>query len=167
MQRQAVPLMVTEAPLVGTGIEHRAAVDTGDVVVSRGAGKVAAAHRWVRVIGLDQNVGFATGCNHGIGVTHSPAVLLLNPLSVLTAGFWLSFGAVAAIFAVLRGGGQLPAWRVAIRIQVAISLALLPLLGMFGLPVSALSLSLICRIPRHRIPFFPTTGSASIPTVPS
>ncbi|MGI9538953.1 MAG: DNA-directed RNA polymerase subunit beta [Miltoncostaeaceae bacterium] len=43
MQRQAVPLMVTEAPLVGTGIEHRAAVDTGDVVVSRGDGKVAAA----------------------------------------------------------------------------------------------------------------------------
>ena len=32
MQRQAVPLMVTEAPLVGTGLEYRAAVDTGDVV---------------------------------------------------------------------------------------------------------------------------------------
>jgi DNA-directed RNA polymerase subunit beta len=42
MQRQAVPLMTTEAPLVGTGIERRAAVDTGDVVVSRGAGTVAA-----------------------------------------------------------------------------------------------------------------------------
>ena len=35
MQRQAVPLMITEAPLIGTGIERRAAVDTGDVVVSR------------------------------------------------------------------------------------------------------------------------------------
>jgi DNA-directed RNA polymerase subunit beta len=42
MQRQAVPLMITEAPLVGTGIERRAAVDTGDVVVSRGDGTVAA-----------------------------------------------------------------------------------------------------------------------------
>jgi DNA-directed RNA polymerase subunit beta len=40
MQRQAVPLMVTEAPLVGTGLEYRAAVDTGDVVLARRAGKV-------------------------------------------------------------------------------------------------------------------------------
>ena len=42
MQRQAVPLMITEAPLVGTGIEKRAAVDTGDVVISRTDGTVAA-----------------------------------------------------------------------------------------------------------------------------
>ncbi|MEP6640919.1 MAG: DNA-directed RNA polymerase subunit beta, partial [Gaiellales bacterium] len=40
MQRQAVPLMVPEAPLVGTGLEYRAAVDTGDVVVNRRAGKI-------------------------------------------------------------------------------------------------------------------------------
>jgi DNA-directed RNA polymerase subunit beta len=40
MQRQAVPLMITQAPLVGTGLEYRAAVDTGDVVLARGAGTV-------------------------------------------------------------------------------------------------------------------------------
>jgi DNA-directed RNA polymerase subunit beta len=40
MQRQAVPLMITEPPLVGTGLEYRAAVDTGDVVISRHAGTV-------------------------------------------------------------------------------------------------------------------------------
>src|SRR3954451_17468635 len=40
MQRQAVPLMITQAPLVGTGIEYRAAIDTGDVVLSRTAGTV-------------------------------------------------------------------------------------------------------------------------------
>ncbi len=40
MQRQAVPLMVTEAPLVGTGLEYRAAVDTGDVTLAERAGKV-------------------------------------------------------------------------------------------------------------------------------
>jgi DNA-directed RNA polymerase subunit beta len=40
MQRQAVPLMITQAPLVGTGLEYRAAVDTGDVVVSAGAGTI-------------------------------------------------------------------------------------------------------------------------------
>ena len=34
MQRQAVPLMITQAPLVGTGLEYRAAVDSGDVVVA-------------------------------------------------------------------------------------------------------------------------------------
>ncbi len=41
MQRQAVPLMITQAPLVGTGLEHRAAVDTGDVVVAERSGTVA------------------------------------------------------------------------------------------------------------------------------
>ena len=41
MQRQAVPLMITQAPYVGTGLEYRAAVDTGDVVIAREAGKVA------------------------------------------------------------------------------------------------------------------------------
>ncbi len=40
MQRQAVPLMIPQAPLVGTGVEHRAAVDSGDVVVAKNAGTV-------------------------------------------------------------------------------------------------------------------------------
>ncbi len=31
MQRQAVPLLVTDAPVIGTGMERRAALDTGDV----------------------------------------------------------------------------------------------------------------------------------------
>jgi DNA-directed RNA polymerase subunit beta len=41
MQRQAVPLMIPQAPLIGTGLEYRAAVDTGDVVVAGKAGQVA------------------------------------------------------------------------------------------------------------------------------
>ncbi len=40
MQRQAVPLVRSEAPLVGTGMERRAAVDAGDVVVATKAGVV-------------------------------------------------------------------------------------------------------------------------------
>ncbi|MPZ27956.1 MAG: DNA-directed RNA polymerase subunit beta, partial [Micromonosporaceae bacterium] len=40
MQRQAVPLVQAEAPLVGTGMEYRAAVDAGDVVVAEEAGVV-------------------------------------------------------------------------------------------------------------------------------
>jgi DNA-directed RNA polymerase subunit beta len=40
MQRQAVPLVRSEAPLVGTGMELRAAIDAGDVVVTEKAGVV-------------------------------------------------------------------------------------------------------------------------------
>jgi len=40
MQRQAVPLVMAEAPLVGTGMEFRAAVDAGDVVIAEKAGVV-------------------------------------------------------------------------------------------------------------------------------
>jgi DNA-directed RNA polymerase subunit beta len=41
MQRQAVPLMITQAPLIGTGLEYRAAIDTGDVVLAEHPGTVA------------------------------------------------------------------------------------------------------------------------------
>ena len=40
MQRQAVPLLKSEAPIIATGIEHRAAKDSGVCVVSRNAGEV-------------------------------------------------------------------------------------------------------------------------------
>src|SRR3954462_2415328 len=40
MQRQAVPLLKTDPPLVGTGMERRAAIDTGDVVLADDAGEV-------------------------------------------------------------------------------------------------------------------------------
>lgn len=40
MQRQALPLLKTEAPLVGTGVEYIAAKDSGSVVVSKADGIV-------------------------------------------------------------------------------------------------------------------------------
>jgi DNA-directed RNA polymerase subunit beta len=40
MQRQAVPLLEAEAPLIGTGMEFRSAVDTGDVMLAKQPGKV-------------------------------------------------------------------------------------------------------------------------------
>ena len=40
MQRQAVPLVVTEAPIVGTGLESAAAKDSGELIVARVAGTV-------------------------------------------------------------------------------------------------------------------------------
>ena len=38
MQRQAVPLMITDAPIIGTGMEYRAAKDSGVVVVAKNSG---------------------------------------------------------------------------------------------------------------------------------
>jgi DNA-directed RNA polymerase subunit beta len=40
MQRQAVPLMTPEAPLVGTGMERKVAYDSGAVIIAKNAGKV-------------------------------------------------------------------------------------------------------------------------------
>jgi DNA-directed RNA polymerase subunit beta len=40
MMKQAVPCIVTQAPIVGTGMEERAALNTGRVVISRSNGKV-------------------------------------------------------------------------------------------------------------------------------
>ena len=42
MQRQAVPLMVTEAPIVATGIEHKLCVDSGVVILAEDDGVVLA-----------------------------------------------------------------------------------------------------------------------------
>ena len=41
MQKQAVPLLVPEAPYIGTGVEARAAKDAGEVVVAEGDGRVS------------------------------------------------------------------------------------------------------------------------------
>ncbi len=40
MMKQAVPIIAPEAPIVGTGMEEKAALDTGRVIISRGAGTV-------------------------------------------------------------------------------------------------------------------------------
>ena len=40
MQKQAVPLLITDSPIVGTGMEYKAAVDSGVVVVAKNAGVV-------------------------------------------------------------------------------------------------------------------------------
>ncbi|RUA15422.1 MAG: DNA-directed RNA polymerase subunit beta, partial [Clostridia bacterium] len=43
MQRQAVPLMVADSPVVGTGMEYYSAVDSGHVLLSKAPGKVVSA----------------------------------------------------------------------------------------------------------------------------
>ena len=55
MQRQAVPLMITEAPVVGTGMEAKAAVDSGVCVVAKRAGTILRAASKEIVIRYDDD----------------------------------------------------------------------------------------------------------------
>ncbi|TCK93406.1 DNA-directed RNA polymerase subunit beta [Natranaerovirga hydrolytica] len=54
MQRQAVPLLTTEAPVVGTGMEYKTAVDSGVVVVARNPGVVEKASSKEIIIRTDE-----------------------------------------------------------------------------------------------------------------
>ncbi|MCI1787472.1 MAG: DNA-directed RNA polymerase subunit beta [Actinomyces sp.] len=54
MQRQAVPLLRTEAPLVGTGMERRAAADSGEMVIAEHAGVVTEASADLIVVTTDE-----------------------------------------------------------------------------------------------------------------
>ncbi len=56
MQKQAVPLMVTDSPIVGTGMEYKAAVDSGVVIVARNAGRVERVEADKIVIVTDEGV---------------------------------------------------------------------------------------------------------------
>ena len=54
MQRQAVPLLTTEAPLVGTGMERRAATDSGEMVLAARAGVVSEVSADLIVVTTDE-----------------------------------------------------------------------------------------------------------------
>lgn len=58
MQRQGVPLLISESPLVGTGVEGSVAEDSRAVVVSEGPGVVAAASAEVIVVTKDGKLPF-------------------------------------------------------------------------------------------------------------
>ena len=57
MQRQAVPLMITEAPAVGTGMEAKAAVDSGVCVLAKNAGVVVLSSSSKIVVKRDDHTG--------------------------------------------------------------------------------------------------------------
>jgi competence protein ComEC len=67
------------------------------------------------------------------------AVLAWHPPSILDAGFWLSFAAVATILVTLQWTRGRPAWVAAITVQLALTLALWPVLLGAGLPASGIS----------------------------
>lgn len=81
MQRQAVPTVLPQAPLIGTGIEARAARDSGHVIVAEEAGTVVAADG-VRITVDYENIGQKTyklnkymRSNNSTAVTERPVVL--------------------------------------------------------------------------------------------
>ncbi|NLJ58133.1 MAG: DNA-directed RNA polymerase subunit beta [Tissierellia bacterium] len=55
MQRQAVPLLVTEAPIIGTGLEYKAAMDSGAVIIAENDGVVASVTASEILIKRDDN----------------------------------------------------------------------------------------------------------------
>ncbi|MHB1324159.1 MAG: DNA-directed RNA polymerase subunit beta [Coriobacteriia bacterium] len=79
MQRQAVPLLTPAAPLIGTGMEYRAAVDTGEIVVARFAGTVTRVDSTsIEVTGKEGATAYALPkfqrSNQGTCINHKPLV---------------------------------------------------------------------------------------------
>jgi DNA-directed RNA polymerase subunit beta len=72
MQRQAVPLLVTEAPIVGTGMEAHAARNSGEMVISQGVGTVVGVS-WPEPADDDRSVvKVRSGQDAGIGILVRP-----------------------------------------------------------------------------------------------
>ncbi|MBV8528689.1 MAG: DNA-directed RNA polymerase subunit beta, partial [Candidatus Dormibacteraeota bacterium] len=72
MQRQAVPLLVTESPIVGTGMEGHAARNSGEMVLARKAGTVVGVS-WPEPADNDRSVEkILSGQDFGIGILLRP-----------------------------------------------------------------------------------------------
>jgi len=72
MQKQAVPLLVTEAPIVGTGMESHAARNSGEMVISQGSGTVVGVS-WPEPADDDRSVvKVRSGQDAGIGILVRP-----------------------------------------------------------------------------------------------
>ena len=80
MQKQAVPLLVTESPIVATGMEYKAAVDSGVVVLAERAGTVTAVSADIIKVKVDggevdeYNLIKFLRSNHGTCINQKPIV---------------------------------------------------------------------------------------------
>ncbi|MFZ1404497.1 MAG: DNA-directed RNA polymerase subunit beta, partial [Anaerolineae bacterium] len=93
MQRQAVPLLRPEAPIVGTGMEYQAAVDSGQVVVARKPGEVTS------VTGRDVTILEEDGSRRVYALrkfNRSNQSTCIDQRPVVRKGQWVREGAVLA-----------------------------------------------------------------------
>ncbi len=93
MQRQAVPLMVTEAPIVATGVEHKSAVDSEVCIYTRAAGVVT------KVSATDITVRYDDGdveTYHLTKFARSNAGTCINQRPIVEAGQRVEAGEVIA-----------------------------------------------------------------------
>jgi DNA-directed RNA polymerase subunit beta len=72
MQRQAVPLIATDSPVVGTGMEVYAAKDSGELIVAKTAGTVLGVNVPLRDISSDSVQIVRSGQDSGLGILFKP-----------------------------------------------------------------------------------------------
>ena len=101
MQRQAVPLLRTEAPYIGTGLERRVAVDSGALVVSKVDGKVVYVDA-SKIIIEDEN-----GKEHKyrlLNYERSNASMCLHQTPLVSLGEEVKVGSILADGPATKGG---------------------------------------------------------------
>ncbi len=99
MQRQAVPLLVTEAPIVGTGIEYKAGVDSGVCLLAEGSGIVTAVSADVITVKYDTTDPNSTGRTVDHAVTkflRSNQGTCINQIPIVEVGQRVKKGDVLA-----------------------------------------------------------------------
>lgn len=101
MQRQAVPLLRTEAPYIGTGLERKVAVDSGALVVSKVDGKVVYVDA-SKIIIEDEN-----GKEHKyrlLNYERSNASMCLHQTPLVSLGEEVKVGSILADGPAIKGG---------------------------------------------------------------
>ncbi|WP_294705315.1 DNA-directed RNA polymerase subunit beta [uncultured Fusobacterium sp.] len=101
MQRQAVPLLRTEAPYIGTGLERKVAVDSGALVVSKVDGKVVYVDA-SKVVVEDEN-----GKEHKyrlLNYERSNASMCLHQTPIVSVGEEVKVGSILADGPATKGG---------------------------------------------------------------
>lgn len=101
MQRQAVPLLRTEAPYIGTGLERKVAVDSGALVVSKVDGKVVYVDA-SKIIIEDEN-----GKEHKyrlLNYERSNASMCLHQTPLVSLGEEVKVGSILADGSATKGG---------------------------------------------------------------
>ncbi len=101
MQKQAVPLMVTDSPIVATGMEYKAAVDSGAVVVAKNGGIVERASGGEIVIFADNG---SKDTYHLIKFKRSNQGTCVNQRPIVNEGDRVEAGQVIADGPATQGG---------------------------------------------------------------